>query len=97
MNLNLLYHTLVHLKGVDFEVKVFEFDQRVDALGKDGLEVTLPRSSSCICSHHSRDGGVGAKKRRVLGGVVELVGKDGLAGSSSQRNLDKEGFSGLHT
>lgn len=49
-------------------------NQAIDALGQNALQVALPRSSTGICGHHSRNRCVGAKKRSKFGGSFELGG-----------------------
>lgn len=75
---NFLYHLLIYLEWVDFQVQISQFDQGVDALCEDDLEVALTRASPSVRGHHPRYGGIGSQEGRVILGMLELVGKDRL-------------------
>ena len=85
--LDLIDHAFVNLEGVDLEVEVTTFDQGIDLTGQDLLQVTLTWSTAGVGGHHARHGCVGPEEGGILGGVVELIGEDGLKHGEQQMFL----------
>jgi hypothetical protein len=67
-----------YLEGIDFKIEISVFDETIDTVGQDTLEIALPGPSPGICGHHSRYRSVGAKKGTELRRGLELSRQDRL-------------------
>lgn len=68
----------IYLDGINFKVQILVFDETIDSLCQNALQVTLARSAAGICGHHSRNRCICPKERSELCGGFKLSGKNGL-------------------
>ena len=60
------------LHRVDLQVQVLVFDETVNTLSEDALQVALARATPGVSCHHSGDGGIRSQQGTELGGGFEL-------------------------